>query len=254
MAMRHPHTTARKVLGMLGMIVLSSLLYMPHASAMTYFDDFNNNTIDPAWWTVTATGESAIVASNGRVEVSQGATGFAAFGFVTPVVGDFVVTVDYLLINWPTNNQERLVLNAYGGPTNQLVIERISDRQYDPSPQRTGEVYLTDFTGQGILGTPTSDTSGTLKLERTGDTVRGSFWDVSGWHVIGTYVFANEGSVARTMGMGLFAGSTTTAGTKVALDNFMLSAPVPEPQTYALLVSGLALIGSRLRGRRVVRS
>lgn len=232
------------------MLALLSLGQIPHASALTFTDDFNNNIIDPTWWTVTATGDSTIAAANGRVEIMQGAAGFAAFSFVTPVVGDFVVTVDYTLINWPTNNQERLVLNAYGGPTSQLAIERISDTQYDPSPQRTGEVYLTDFTGQGLLGTPTSDTSGTLRLERTGDTVHGSFWDGTGWNVIGTYVAAGEGSLARTMGMGMFPGNTTTTGVKVALDNFALYAPIPEPATSGLLIGGLAWLGFRLSGRR----
>lgn len=249
--MRHPRIRVRAALGML---VLSSLLFVPHASAMVYADDFNDNIIDPTWWTVTTTGTSAIVAANGRVELTQGSTGFAALGFVMPIVGDFVVTVDYHLIDWPANNQERLVLNAYGGPTNQLVIERISDTQYDPGPQRTGEVYLTDFPGQGILGTPTADRSGTLRLERSGDAVRGSFLDGSGWNVIGTHFRVDEGSLARTMGMGLFAGNTTTTGVKVALDNFTVYAPVPEPQTYALLAGGLVLLGLRLRGRRIMQS
>lgn len=233
-------------------LALAAILFVPPAGAIAFTDDFDGNVIDPTWWTTTAEGGSTIVAANGHVELTQGAGGFAALGIVTPVVGDFLVTVDYALINWTANNQERLVLNAYGGPTNQLLIERVSDTQYDPGPQKTGEVYLTDFPGQGILGTPTSDTSGTLRLERSGDTVRGSFRDGSGWNVIGTYVATNEGSAARTIGMGMFPGNTTTSGVKVALDNFALYAPIPEPETWALLAGGLALQGVRLGacGRR----
>jgi len=228
-------------------LALAAILFVPPAGAIAFTDDFDGNVIDPTWWTTTAEGGSTIVAANGRVELTQGAGGFAALGFVTPVVGDFLVTVDYTLINWPANNQERLVLNAYGGPTNQLLIERVSDVLYDPSPQRTGEVYPTDFPGQGILGTPTTDTAGTLRLERTGDTVRGSFWNGSGWTVIGTRFVIDEGSVSRTIGMGMFPGNSTTSGVKVALDNFALYAPIPEPETWALLAGGLAFLGVRLR-------
>jgi PEP-CTERM motif len=229
-------------------LLLGVLLPAAPAQALVFQDDFNTNLLHPDGWVVGSDGGSSIVATGGRVELTQGAGGFAALSFVLPVVGDFTATVNYTLLEWPANNQERLVLNAYAGPNAQLSMQRISDSQYDTT--RIGEVYVTDFTGQGILGTPTTDRSGTLRLTRTGDAVQGAFREGAGWTTIGTYTAVGEGSVQRSIGMGIFPGLTVTPGVKVALDDFALVAPlvpIPEPQTYVLLLAGLAALGLRLR-------
>jgi hypothetical protein len=132
-----------------------------------------------------------------------------------------------------------------------LLIERVSDRTVGVGT----EIYVTDFTGQGILGTPTTDRAGTLQLQREGDTVRGSFLAASGWQVIGTYQVAGEGAVARSIGFAIFPGAPTTAGVRVALDNFRLqgpAVPVPEPAGALLFAVGLGglLVRSRWRARR----
>ncbi len=246
-----------------GRVLTSSLcslvlmLQVPTAHALTYFDDFNSNLIDPTWWTVSATGTATISAMNGRVELSQGASpdDYSAMVFTVPIIGDFTVTIDYTLLNWPINNKERLTLNAYAGPNAQLAMERVSDRVYDPG--QIGEVYLTDFTGQGILGTSTTDTSGTLRLARNGDIVQGSFWSGSGWNVIGTYTVPGENSVSRLIGIGMGAVAPVTPGVRVAVDNFALNAPsvpaIPEPETYSMLLGGLAVLGYMTCKRRLLR-
>jgi PEP-CTERM motif len=222
------------------------------AQALTFTDSFDSGVIDPVWWTAGAEGGSSVVAVNGRLELTQGASGFAALSMKLPVTGDFSATLDYALLEWPADNQERLVLNAWAGPTQQLLIERISDSQYDTT--RVGEVYITDFTGQGLLGTPTTDRSGTLRLQRSGNVVQGSFRNGSDWTVIGTYNHPGEGEVGRLLGFGIFGGNTTTAGVKVALDNFALNAPtmpVPEPGALWLLLAGLGSLGGwRVATRR----
>lgn len=150
-------------------------------------------------------------------------------------------------------NGRRAVPLENAGPTAQLLIERISDSQYDPT--RVGEVYLTDFTGQGILGTPTTDRSGTLRLQRIGDTVEGAYRDGTGWAVIGTYALPGEGAVPRTMGFGIFGGQPVTPGVRVAFDNFYLDAAsltVPEPASAALWLFGLGAVA--LARRRVCQS
>jgi len=224
-----------------GVLCLSA----PMANAISYSDDFDSGVIDPGWWTATAEGGSTLEAVNGRIEMTQGSGGFAAMGLVPPVSGDFTATVDYTLLGWPAANLERVVLNAFYSPTEQLAIERISDPQYDPT--RVGEVYLTDFTGQGILGTPTTDLAGRLRLERIGDTVQGAYWNGAGWSVIGTFSQAGEGGRDRLIGFGIFSPSTVS-GIKVAFDNFELN-PVPLPGTLPLLLAGLAAAGLRLRKR-----
>jgi hypothetical protein len=235
-------------------LALAMLFQIPQARALTFSDNFNSNVIDPAWWTVGADGGSTITAANGRVELTQGASGSAGLAFVLPIVGDFTATIDYTLLNWPTNNLERLGLVAYAGPNQQLAIERVSDVNYDPA--HIGETYLTDFTGQGILGTTTTDVSGTLRLERTGNSVEGSYWNGSGWSVIGTYSVANEANVSRSIGIGIWPATPVTPGVKVAIDNFQLTAPsvpVPEPETYALMLAGVGLVGAAASYRKQVK-
>ena len=211
------------------------------ATANTFTDGFDGNVIDPVWWTTGGSGGSTVVATNQRLELTQGAEGFAGLAFKAPVVGDFTVRLDYALLVWPSDNKERLALGAVASPAQQLLIERASDSAVGIGT----EIYVTDFTGQGILGTPTADLSGTLRLERIGDTVRGSYLTPTGWNVVGTYSVIGESSLARSIGFSIFPGAPVTPGVKVALDNFYLdgpNVPVPEPGKLAMLMGGLALL------------
>jgi hypothetical protein len=218
------------------------------AQAGSFVDGFDSGVIDPAWWTASADGGSTLLAANQRIEVSQGAGGAAGLAFNVAIQGDFTARIDYQLLVWPEDNGERAALGAVHSPAQQLLIERVSDSAVGAG----AEVYVTDFTGQGILGSPTSDLEGTLQLERIGDVVTGSYWNGSGWQGIGTYSAAGEGDVARTIGFGIFPGAAATPGITVAFDDFFLqgpNVPVPEPGTALLLAGGLALLasGSTLR-------
>jgi hypothetical protein len=216
------------------------------ADAATFVDGFDGNTIDSTWWTTNASEGSTVVAVNQRLELTQAAGGAAGLTFKIMLTGDFDARIDYALLNWPANNKERLALGAVDALSRELLMERVSDSTVGVGT----EIYVTDFTGQGILGTPTSDTSGTLRLQRVGDVVQGSFWNGSAWQVIGTYSAAGEGAVSRSIGFAIFPGTPVTAGVRVALDNFRLegpNVPAPEPGVAALLVAGGALLalGSR---------
>jgi hypothetical protein len=211
---------------------------------VTFTDGFDAGVIDPAWWTVSTSGGSTLLAANQRIEVSQGAGGAAGVTFNVAIQGDFTARVDYTLLSWPSDNKERVALAAVLSPAQQLLIERVSDSTVGAGT----EIYVTDFTGQGILGTPTTDLAGTLQLERIGDTVTGAYWTGSGWQVIGTYSDAGEGERPRTIGFAMFPGVPVTSGVSVAFDDFFLdgpNVPVPEPATALLLAAGLALLASR---------
>jgi hypothetical protein len=211
------------------------------ARAATFVDGFDANTIDSTSWTVGASGGSSISATNQRLELTQGASGAAGLTFNVALAGDFDARIDYVLLDWPADNKERLALGAVASPSQQLLIERVSDSAVGVG----SEVYVTDFTGQGILGTPTSDTSGTLRLQRSGGVVEGSFWNGSAWQVIGTYAVSGEGTVSRSIGFAIFSGSPSSAGVRVALDNFRLegpNVPAPEPGSLALLLAGGLLL------------
>lgn len=220
----------------------------PDASANTFVDGFDSGVIEPAWWTVSATGGSTLEASGQRIEVSQGAGGAAGLTFNVAIQGDFTARIDYQLLEWPADNKERVALGAVLSPAQQLLIERVSDSMVGVGT----EIYVTDFTGQGILGTPTTDLAGRLQLERVGDTVTGAYWTASGWQVIGTHSVAGEGDLPRSIGLAIFPGVPVTPGVSVAFDDFFLdgpNVPVPEPATALLLAGGLALLasGSTLR-------
>jgi hypothetical protein len=229
-------------------LALATLLAMNLASASdaaTFVDGFDGNAIDPTWWTIGASGGSSIVAINQRLELTQGASGAAGLSFNVPITGDFDARIDYVLLDWPADNKERLALGDGASPVH-LIIERVSDSLVGVG----SEIYVTDFTGQGILGTPTADTSGTLRLQRTGDVVEGSFWSGSAWQVIGTYAAAGEGSVSRPIGFSIFPGAPVTPGVRVALDNFRLdgpNVPAPEPGALALLAAGGFLLARAAR-------
>lgn len=221
-------------------VALAGLAAGP-ATAATFTDGFDTNVIDTTWWNIGADGGSTVVATNQRVELTQGASGATGLSFKTPISGDFTARIDFALLNWPNDNKERLALGGFFSPTQQLQIQRTSDSTVGVGT----EIYVTDFTGQGILGTPTTDTSGTLRLERIGDVVTGAYLTPTGWNVIGTYTAAGENSLARTIGFAIFPGTPVTSGVKVAIDNVYLSGPnvpIPEPATIVMLMCGLGLL------------
>jgi len=252
-------TTAKGQTGqgrLAGAVLLAGLLHLPTAGAVGFVETFDGTTLDPVRWATLASGGSTLQLVGGQVLLTQGSSGEAVLGLRLPVTGDFRVTVDYTLLNWPTDSKARLLLNAYASEDDQIGVLRLSDTQYDtpypglwPPGHVHGEAYLFS---RSVLGPSTNDVTGTLRLQRLGDVVTGSFrsGSGSGWADAGSLHLAGEGGVARLLGVGLFGlPQTTTAGVQVALDNFTLAAPVPEPQAWALWLAGLALLGACARPR-----
>lgn len=236
-------------------LLTGGLLLPMLASALgiDYRDGFGGTALDANWWTTGQTGDSTLALVDGRVVLTQGAQfGGASLALKPWIIGDFSVTVDYALLNWPVNNLERLALNAYASDDDQLGLLRLSDTRYDtpypglwPPGHAWGEAYLFSST---VLGLPTNDLTGTLRLQRQGDVVTGSFWNGSGWTETGHRQRVGEADVPRLLGLGLFSTPEhTTAGVQVALDNFVLTTAVPEPQAWALWLAGAAWLGARVR-------
>ncbi len=234
------------------LIWVASLTATQNAFALSFTDNFNSG-IDPFWW-ATSTDGGSVNAVNQRVELTQGnaAAGVGTGLNLNPLItGDFMVQMDYTLLNWPADNRERLGL----GSTDTLLpfplaVERISDSGFG------GEVYLTHFP-DGVQGnTATSDTSGKLRLTRTGDTVSGYFWNGADWTLVDSYAASGEGNLSRHFTIAIWPGTSVAGGVTVAIDNFSLDAPntpnpVPVPAAVWLFGSGLlGLIGVARHKRR----
>jgi len=206
--------------------------------ADSYSDDFDSG-ISSFYWTTFAPGNlSTITASGGEVVMTQGNDVGIGLEFNYIITGDFDAQVDYQLINWPVNNQERIGIMV--NPPNWSLfgigaVERLSDDGFVSG----NEGYLTHFLN-GITSTPTSDTEGTLRLNRTGNTVTGYYLDGLVWQEIASYT-SPDNTQTYPLFLAIWYETVPSIGIEVAFDNFSLNAPdmdIPSiPITYELDVS-----------------
>lgn len=129
------------------------------------------------------TGESGFQAFLPAHSAQNGAnTILAEYQSAYMIQGDFDVQVAYEMLAWPPSNGARLGISIaewYGGA-------RVS-QVFAGSPPGN-EAYV--FGSGGVTSViPTGDTSGKLRLTRTGTTFSGYFWDSSlGWVLLGSGV------------------------------------------------------------------
>jgi hypothetical protein len=222
--------------------LLAASFASPAHAALTFSDDFSGPAINAFWWTPSTVGANTVALENGRIVMTQ--SNYYDSGGLTlnfNVTGDFVATVDYSLIDWPAANYQRIGISSIFG-----AVER------SQHPGWFDEAYVADFQ-HNISTVGTTDTTGTLKMERTGSTLTGSFWNGTGWTFIGSFTHGTLLADAP-LGLALWNGySYATLPIKVSFDNFHLDAPgmapIPEPAGYAMLLAGLGLIGFIARRR-----
>jgi hypothetical protein len=166
------------------------LVFLPEvqAHAQVLVEDFSDDSINPAIWTVDVFGSGPQLAEvNQQLEIRLPATSSGtAFGggLVSNFLlcGDFDVQVDYRLLTWPFSNGVRVALaveEEYG-------VERTSFGSQSDYPDLPREVYLTDFLDGATGFTATKDITGTLRLVRTGATETGYYYGSGGWVLIHT--------------------------------------------------------------------
>jgi murein DD-endopeptidase MepM/ murein hydrolase activator NlpD len=162
-----------------------------------FLDDFNDNAIDSSFWTVRRVGSGPdIVESTHRLNITLPAGSVpdadtylgAVYDSVCELKGDFDIQVDFQVLTWPIpNNGTRvgiIVKDPAAGPGLVPVgAAHISRVSRDPA----FDSYRTFEQGVGIGGdVPTTDTSGTLRVVRTGATLLAEYWSSSGWVRFGT--------------------------------------------------------------------
>lgn len=183
-------------------------------------DNFNDNFLNPDLWSILSPPPGfigTVVETNQRLEVTVLSAGVGGVGIVSncSLAGDFDVEIDYILLNWPTPNFHNVRLGVFElgvGPGGAIGLNRSSFER---------EIYLLALpasTAQ-IL---TTDTSGTLRLVRTGATLSGFVRDGTAWVPVGS---GPVSTIPTRINLDLGAGNPTApGGIKAAFDNFKVNA------------------------------
>jgi len=153
------------------------------AHAQVFVDDFNDNQIDPAIWSVSLYGSGAQLAEqNQELEflmpaASHGVEFGARLVSLFRLRGDFDIQVDFSLPLWPPYNGVRMAIGLTDLYYDDYGVERSSLSASEPLGAQ--EVYVADFGPFQLV--PTQDMSGKLRLVRSGATQTGYYYDGGGW-------------------------------------------------------------------------
>jgi len=189
------------------------------AQAQGMNDNFNDNFLDPARWQKLVpppTSTVTVTETNQRLEVTM-SSGAGGGGIVSvcSVAGDFDVQVDYILLNWPSHNNHSVRLGAYD-----LGVAGVGEVGMNRNSSGS-EVYIFQLLNLHPIAS-TSDTSGKLRLVRTGSTISGFFFSGTSWVLVGSGAV----STAPTR-FNLDLGTndpSATGGVLIAFDNFQVNA------------------------------
>lgn len=156
-------------------------------------------------------------AKDGRAEIALQGPGYGGGGLRNSCVidGDFDVSVDFALLEWPTGGGYIARLGAYGlgeGPGGGIGISR-----YESGPNG-GYILAAEDTTAVLLS---SDAAGTIRLTRTGSTLTGYARTSSGWQQVGSgNVPTSETYFALDVGT---SNTSAPGGALAAFDNFAIA-------------------------------
>jgi len=211
------------------------------------FDDFDDNSLNLSLWGAFVMDYGSVNEVNQRIEVSIPAhSGFssAGIGLTFLVGGDFDAQVDFA------------VLSSSGTPG--LALS--TGNPLDPS---VGCGHMMDVGGgfgsyfarfcDGVWFVPSPETTGRLRMVRSGSTYSGYFWDGAAWQLI----HSSPGQPAGHWWM-LLSTWSVNGSVQVAFDNFYLEADsltpmVPEPGSFTLAGIALGLIWAIGKRRQAAR-
>ncbi len=116
--------------------------------------------------------------------------------------------------------------------TELYAISGLTDTLYDQVPPNAGTLVAS---GAGLLGVNTSDVIG---------------FDISGTTGVAFASLTNPNGASSLYSINLDTGAATLIGaTANSLRGITIAAPIPEPETYALMLAGLAAVGFAARRR-----
>jgi dipeptidyl aminopeptidase/acylaminoacyl peptidase len=149
-----------------------------------YLDTFSGNRIDPFWGIPFSQGGGVSISqTNGELEVSvpSGATLDPSVGYISlgisaqcRLVGDYDVQVDYRLLNWPSPSG----VNVDFATNSPDFSDFYGMFVFDPGG---GTGISTGFPGPVNTFVRAPESSGTLRLQRTGSTLTASRLVGVGW-------------------------------------------------------------------------
>ena len=221
------------------------------AQASVLTDDFSDNYANPSLWSFFAAGGPSVVEVNQRAEVSIPAASagdpfYAGYLSSFQLRGNFDIQIDYALLVWPGASGIRTGFEVLCGGLLRSVQHS--------NEGGASDYYLVDY-GSGATGrVTTSDSSGSLRLVRSGAILSGYYWHAGGW------VSLYAGSVGTDDARVAFAGWShdyvfRDKTAKVAFDNFAVNQgevvpAVPEPSGVFALLCGIGGIGGTVWRRR----
>lgn len=191
------------------------------SQAGTFYDKFNDNFLNPSAWDYWTYGEGPTLAEvNNRLEMTIPATSTGNLSVYLwanfDIKGDFDEQVDFNLLNFPAGNGMSLTLS---GPE-QFHIGRTS-WQVQPGVWR--QVYYVWRLGSTGASVETTDTSGKMRMKRTGNKMEGFYWKNNAWQLLDSYTdpqFGGPGGFGFGLGQnGLFSGQLV----KIAFNNYQLT-------------------------------
>lgn len=225
----------------LTILALTLLLLQPSSwASLIPASDFNDSAVWTPLTEGSATSAALQVIDNGFTVTVPPAVPFpysAGYRTTFALQGDFTVDADFLLEQWPQINHMRIGVGFFSPPP-QSAIERTSEGW------GVDECYIFDGVGHGIV--VTDDTSGSLRLSRTGSTLAGYYLNEhSEWILVGSGSVTTADAVIC---MTVWPDYTGGGGVKVTFRNPIISTegyvpdshtPVPEPSTY---IAGVLLL------------
>ncbi len=190
-------------------------LVLPPSQTLT--DDFSEGYRDCSRWftTVQPPGIGLMAVGNQQLEMVKASSGIGYMGLATrcKLAGDFDVQVDYRLSIWPAQNFHTVRLMASDLPDGGTGFPGVYRNSYADENYQ----FRNQLGTAGLVSVPTTDTSGTIGLKRTGQTL-------SGYTSLGTIGSATTTPNPAGFTIDFATPSTTAPGdVAIAFDNFKVN-------------------------------